>query len=164
MSSVVERLIEIGLQLPQPPAPFAAYESFVITGHTLYVSGQISANADGTLLTGRVASEVAGEQKDDSEVSIADAKVASRQALLLLLAQAQTAVGLDNIAKVVKITVFVNSNPKLTRLPEIGNAASEVLLKVFPDKVGAHARCAIGVATLPLGATVEIDGIFEIKH
>lgn len=161
MTTVVERLKSLGYVLPKPPAPFALYENFVKTGNILYISGQIS-TLNGEILTGRVAAD--REELEKGEVNILEAKAASVHALLNVLAQAEVALGsLEQIVKVVKITVFVNSNPKLTRLPEIGNAASEILLKVFPDKVGAHARCAIGVSTLPLGATVEIDGIFEIK-
>lgn len=161
-SQIIARLASLGHTLPPAPTPVAAYVSYVISGNTLYVSGQLS-TANGSLHTGKVAADNA--EPLEGEISIADAKSAATKAALNLLAQADAAAkGLENISQVVKISVFVNSNPKFTKVPEIANAASEILLQIFPEKIGAHARSAIGTATLPLGAAVEIEGIFEIKH
>ncbi|MCC5987744.1 MAG: RidA family protein [Pararhodobacter sp.] len=147
------RLAELGLTLPDAPAPAANYVPYVVTGKTVYVSGQISQGADG-LITGRLGDTMSTEE----------GAAAARSCALALLAQARAACGGDwsRFARVVKLTGFVNSAPAFTDQPKVVNGASDLLVEVLGD-AGRHARSAVGVAALPLGVAVEIEGIFELN-
>lgn len=147
------RLAELGLTLPDAPAPAANYVPFVISGSMLYVSGQIS-QADGALIKGRLGADM------DVEAGAA----AARRCALALMAQARTACGgdLDRIARVVKLVGFVNSTPDFTDQPKVINGASDLMVAVFGE-AGRHARSAISAASLPLGVAVEIEAIFELR-
>jgi enamine deaminase RidA (YjgF/YER057c/UK114 family) len=151
-SKIEHRLAELGLTLPDAPAPAANYVPFVVAGDTVYVSGQISANADG-LITGKLGAD------HDAEAGAA----AARTCALALIAQARMAAGgdLDRIARVVKLTGFVNCTADFTDQPKVINGASDLLVAVFGDK-GRHARSAVGAPSLPLGVAVEIEGIFTL--
>ena len=153
MSDIETRLAELGVSLPDAPAPAANYVPFVVIGGTLYVSGQISQNADG-LIKGRL-----GADMDAS----AGAEAAKRCAISLL-AQVKKACGgdLSRLVRAVKLTGFVNSTPDFTDQPKVINGASDFLVAVLGD-AGRHARSAVSAASLPLGVAVEIEGIFEIK-
>lgn len=147
------RLAELGLTLPAAPAPAANYVPFVVTGKTVYVSGQISQDENG-LIKGKVG----------VDLDVAAGAAAARRCALALLAQAQAAAGgdLDGIARVVKLTGFVNSGPDFTDQPEVINGASDLLVAVLGD-AGRHARSAVSAAALPRGVAVEIEAIFELK-
>lgn len=147
------RLADLGIELPNPPAPAAAYTPFVIVGNVAYVSGQVSQNGDG-LIRGKLGAEMDVE---------AGAK-AARACALSLLAQVRAACGgdLDRLKRVVKLTGFVNSAPDFPDHPKVINGCSELLVEVLGPEVGTHARSAIGVANLPFGVAVEVEGIFEI--
>lgn len=147
------RLAELGLTLPSAPAPAANYVPFVVTGNTAYVSGQISQGPDG-LITGRLGETMSTEEGAN----------AARSCALALLAQARAACGGDwsRLRRVVKLTGFVNSAPGFTDQPKVVNGASDLLVEVLGD-IGRHARSAVGVAALPLGVAVEIEGIFELN-
>ncbi len=146
------RLSELGITLPDAPAPAANYVPYVRTGNTLYVSGQISQNADG-LIVGKLGREL--------EVD-AGAK-AARTCALSLLAQVRAACDgdLERLVRVVKLTGFVNSTPDFADQPKVINGASDTLVEILGDK-GRHARSAVSAGALPLGVAVEIEGIFEI--
>ncbi len=145
------KLAELGLTLPAPAAPVAAYVPTVEAGGFLYVSGQISF-VDGTLVKGRL-----GET-----LSLEEGVIAARGCGLMLLAQAQAALGsLDRIARVVKLGAFIASTPDFTDQPKVANGASELMVAVFGE-VGKHSRSAVGVPVLPLGCAVEIDAIFAV--
>lgn len=146
------RLAELGLCLPDAPAPAANYVPFVITGNTAYVSGQISMGPEG-LITGRLGETMSTEEGAS----------AARSCALSLLAQARAACGGDwsRLKRVVKLTGFVNSAPGFTDQPKVINGCSDLLVEVLGD-AGRHARSAVGVAALPLGVAVEIEGIFEL--
>ena len=145
------RLSELGLSLPDAPAPAANYVPYVQTGNQLYVSGQISAGPDG-FITGKLGADMDVE---------AGAKAAQRCALALL-AQARKAAGGDlGRVRVVKLVGFVNSTPDFTDQPKVINGASDTLVEILGD-AGRHSRSAVSAAALPLGVAVEIEGIFEI--
>lgn len=154
MSHEIEtRLAEMGLTLPAAPAPAANYVPFVQVGSTLYVSGQISMAADGSLITGRVG----------ADLTIEEGAAAAQRCALSLLAQARAACGgdLSRLVRVVKLTGFVNSTVDFTDQPKVINGASDTLVALLGD-AGRHARSAVSAGALPLGVAVEIEGIFEI--
>jgi enamine deaminase RidA (YjgF/YER057c/UK114 family) len=145
------RLAELGLTLPQVVPPLAAYVPAVQSGQYVYVSGQLPM-VDGKLpLTGKVGAEVTPEQ----------AKDLARQCALNALAAVESLVGLARLVKVVKITGFVASAEGFTGQPAVVNGASELFGDVFGE-AGRHARSAVGVAELPLGAPVEVEVIVEV--
>lgn len=152
MADIDAKLRELGLELPNAPAPKANYVPFVITGNIVYVSGQISQDSNG-LITGKLGIELTPEQ---------GAKAAETCALSLL-AQVRAACGgdLGRLKRVVKLTGFVNSTPDFTDQPKVINGASDLLVAVLGD-AGRHARSAVSAGSLPLGVAVEIEGIFEI--
>jgi enamine deaminase RidA (YjgF/YER057c/UK114 family) len=150
MSDVRNRLAELGIVLPEAAAPVAAYVPAVLAGNLLHISGQVSFE-DGQLLTGRI-----GEDRD-LEYGIR----AARACGLMLLAQIEKAVGLERVERIVKLGVFVNSSASFTDQPKVANGASELMEQVFGE-AGRHARAAVGVASLPLGAAVEVDAIVAV--
>jgi len=151
MTDISSRLAELGIALPEAAAPVAAYVPTVLAGNLLHISGQVSQEG-GERLTGRV-----GEDRDlDFGVR------AARSCGVMLLAQIEKAVGLDRVERIVKLGVFVNSAADFTDQPKVANGASELMEQVFGE-AGRHARSAVGVPTLPLGACVEIDAIVQIK-
>ncbi|NNE80034.1 MAG: RidA family protein [Silicimonas sp.] len=153
-AEITAKLREMGLELPEARAPAANYLPYVVSGSMVYVSGQISAAADGSLITGKLGA--------DLDVS-AGAGAAERCALLLL-AQVKAACDgdLGRLKRVVKLTGFVNSTPDFTDQPKVINGASDLLGNLL-GAAGQHARAAVSAASLPLGVAVEIEGIFEIS-
>lgn len=150
-SAAEQKLAELGHTIPDAPAPAANYVPFVISGNLVFVSGQISM-ASGGLITGKLG----------ADMSIDGGRLAAESCALNLIAQLRAAIGdLDRLVRVVKLSGFVNSTPDFTDHPEVINGASDLFGTVFGDK-GAHARAAVGVAALPRGVAVEIEGIFEI--
>lgn len=152
MSAIETRLAELGVTLPAAPAPAANYVPFVVIGNTVYVSGQISQNADG-LLTGKLGDTVSTE----------DGAKAAQHCAISLLAQLKAACGgdIDRLVRVVKLVGFVNSTATFTDQAKVINGASDFLVAALGDK-GRHARSAVSAASLPLGVSVEIEAIFEI--
>ena len=148
------RLAELGLTLPDAPAPAANYVPFVVANGLIHVSGQISMGPEGM---------VKGRLGDTMEVEAGAA--AARLCGLNLLAQARAACGgdLDRIARVVRLGGFVNCTPEFGDQPKVVNGASDLMAEVFGPEIGAHARAAVGVAALPFGVAVEVDGIFEMR-
>ncbi len=152
--SINRRLTELGLTLPKPAAPVAAYVPSVEAGGLLHISGQLPFREDGSLIVGRL-----GESVD-----ITVGTEAARRCGLMLLAQIGAALGGDftRIDRIVKLGVFVSSTPQFTDQPKVANGASELMVEVLGD-IGRHARSAVGVAVLPLGAPVEVDAIVAIR-
>lgn len=147
MSLPSERLAGLGLALPPVTPPLAAYVPAVRAGELAYSSGQLPLRDGALLARGTVG----------AEVSAADAAACARLATLNgLTAIAELVGGLDAIAAVVKVTVFVAATPEFSGHPEVANGASELLGEIFAES-GAHARSAVGVASLPLGAPVEVE-------
>ncbi|MEV6341789.1 RidA family protein [Actinoplanes sp. NPDC051851] len=145
------KLAELGLTLPQVAAPLAAYVPAVQTGNHVYVSGQLPL-VDGKLpLTGKVGAEVTPEQGADL----------ARTCALNALAAIEALVGLGRLVKIVKVTGFVAVAPGFTGVPAVINGASNLFGEVLGEQ-GRHARSAVGVAELPLGAPVEVEVIAEV--
>jgi len=151
-SKIDARLTELGITLIEAPAPVANYAPFVVSGKTVYVSGQVSRGPDGPI-TGKLGAGVG------SDAGAAAAATCAHQ----LIAQLKAACGgdLDRVKRVVKLTGFVNSAPDFTDQPRVVNGCSDVMVAVFGE-AGRHARSAVGVAALPLGVAVEVEGVFEI--
>ena len=146
------RLTEMGIKLPDAPAPAANYVPYVISGNTVYVSGQISNGPDG-LIKGKLG----------DGMSVEAGAEAAKTCAISLLAQVKKACGgdLSKLKRVVKLTGFVNSTADFTDQPKVINGASDFLVEALGD-AGRHARSAVSAASLPLGVAVEIEGIFEI--
>ncbi|HYD23559.1 MAG TPA: RidA family protein [Croceibacterium sp.] len=150
--SIEHRLAELGIALPQAAAPVAAYVPVVVAGNLAHVSGQLPF-VDGLLVTGRLGEDVALEQ----------GTAAARACGLMILAQLKAALGsLDRVERIVKLGAFVNSTPAFTDQPKVANGASELMAEVFGE-AGKHARSAVGVPVLPLGAAVEVDAIVAVR-
>jgi enamine deaminase RidA (YjgF/YER057c/UK114 family) len=150
--SIADRLAELGIALPQPAAPVAAYVPAVTAGNLLFISGQISFEK-GDVMVGRL-----GEDRD-----VDYGYQAARACGLMLLAQIDRALGgLDRVERIVKLGVFVNSASNFTAQPKVANGASELMEQVFGE-AGHHARAAVGVPSLPLGAAVEVDAIVAVR-
>jgi enamine deaminase RidA (YjgF/YER057c/UK114 family) len=152
MPTPEERLQQLGVDLPTPAAPVAAYVPTVRTGNLLYVSGQVPlVNGTPTHL---------GHLGDD--VGLEDGRAAARTCAINLLAALKAELGeLSRVTRVVKVTGFVASAPGFTDQPKVVNAASELFGEAFGD-AGRHARSAVGVAALPLGVPVEVEAIVEV--
>jgi enamine deaminase RidA (YjgF/YER057c/UK114 family) len=148
---IAKRLAERGIELPMPPAPVASYVPAVRTGNLLFVSGQVSIQG-GKVMAGKVG----------RDLDLEAAQGAARVCALNIVAQARAALGdLDHIKRCVKLTGFVNAEPDFTDHPKVINGASDLMVEVFGE-AGKHARAAVGAPSLPLGAAVEIEAIFEI--
>ncbi|MEO1468759.1 MAG: RidA family protein [Pseudomonadota bacterium] len=161
MATVEERLSELGITLPTPAAPAAAYVPTVITGKQLFISGQLPLGLD-PLPTGQL-TEIDHVDGDIAEGStLHRAQIAARQCGINLIAQAKAATGdLETIARVVKLVGFVNSASGFHQQHLVVNGASQLMAAAFAEK-GEHARSAVGVAALPFGVIVEVEAIFEL--
>jgi len=150
--TIEEKLAEKGLSLPDAPAPAANYVPFVITGNLVFVSGQISQNAEGRI-NGKLGENMSVEEGADAAATCA----------LSLLAQVRAACGgdLSRLKRVVKLTGFVNSTPDFADQPRVINGCSDLMVELLGD-AGRHSRSAVSAVALPLGVAVEIEGIFEI--
>ena len=150
--SITDRLAEHGITLPEPAAPVAAYVPAVRVGNLLHISGQLPFD-NGAVMTGRL-----GEDRD-----LDYGRAAARACGIMLLAQINQALGsLDRVERIVKLGVFVNSAGSFTDQPKVANGASELMQDIFGE-AGRHARSAVGVPVLPLGAVVEIDAVVAVR-
>ena len=151
-SAIDTRLAELGITLPEAPAPAANYVPFVRTGDLVFISGQISRDDKGFIL-GKLGQDLGPEE----------GYRAARTCALALIAQLRAACGgdLDRLVRVVKLTGFVNATLDFTDHPKVINGASDFMVEVFGDK-GRHARSAVGAAGLPFGVGVEVEAILEI--
>ena len=150
--SITNRLTELGVILPDAPAPAANYVPFVQVGNIVYVSGQISNGPEG-LIIGKLG----------ADMSVEEGAGAAKTCAISLLAQLKAACGgdIERLVRVVKLTGFVNSTQDFTDQPKVINGCSDFLVEALGDK-GRHARSAVSAPSLPLGVAVEIEGIFEI--
>ena len=152
--SIDAKIKEMGLVLPKATDPVGSYVATKISGNLLYISGQISIDADGKLIKGKVGKDFNTEQ----------AYKAAERCALSIISQAKKACGGDllKIKSCVKLVGFVNSTDDFIDQPKVINGASDLIKKVFGDK-GTHTRAAVSTNSLPLGVAVEVDGIFEIN-
>lgn len=148
---IEDRLAQLGIILPQAAAPVASYVPLVVTGNLAYVSGQLPF-VNGELVTGRLGEDVTVDQ------GIA----AARACGLMILAQIKGAgIPLERVERIVKLGAFVSSTADFTDQPKVANGASELMFDIFGE-AGRHARSAVGVPVLPLGAAVEVDAIIAL--
>ncbi|MGJ8622072.1 MAG: RidA family protein [Yoonia sp.] len=153
MSVIETKLAELGVTLPDAPAPAANYVPYVIAGDMVYVSGQISANTDG-MIKGKLGDDMTAEAGAE----------AAKTCAISLLAQLKAACGgdIDRLVRVVKLVGFVNSTADFGDQPKVINGASDFMVAALGDK-GRHARSAVSAASLPFGVAVEIEAVFQIK-
>jgi enamine deaminase RidA (YjgF/YER057c/UK114 family) len=150
--SVAARLEELGITLPEAAAPVASYVPVVVQGGFAHISGQLPF-VDGKVVTGRL-----GE-----DVSLEEGMEAARACGLMIAAQLKAAGLLEKVERVVKLGAFVNSTGDFTDQPKVANGASDLMFEIFGEK-GRHARAAVGVPVLPLGAAVEVDAVIAIAE
>jgi enamine deaminase RidA (YjgF/YER057c/UK114 family) len=153
VASASDRLAELGLELPPVAAPVAAYVPALRVGDLVYSSGQLPSVAGQLVATGKVGAEVSAET---------GAACARTAVLNALAAVSEQAGGVDEIARIVRVVIFVASTPDFTGQPQVGNGAREVLGDIFGD-AGRHARSAVGVAVLPLDAPVEVELVVQVR-
>ena len=151
--SVKEKLASLGLTLPTAAAPVAAYVPAVKTGNLVFTAGQLPVVDGKLVLTGKVGSDVTAE----------DAKKMAEICALNALAAISLVADIDQIEKIVRVGGFVNCAPGFVAIPAVINGASELLIKLFGDVNGKHARTAVGVAELPLNAPVEVEMVVQLK-
>ena len=147
------RLKELGIALPEPPAPVASYVPYVVSGNLVFVSGQVTISAEGLKYVGKVG----------ADISLEDGKAAARLCAVNVIAQVKAACSgdLDRVKRCVKVGVFVNAVPDFTQHPEVANGASDLFQDVFGD-AGKHSRAAVGAGSLPRGVAAEVEAVFEI--
>ena len=151
---IEDKLRELSIDLPTPPNPAGSYIPVVTTGDLAFVSGQIPMKEGKVVFEGKV----------PNEQSLDAARDAAKICIINGLAQLKANLGsLDKITKFVRISGFVNSNPEFTEQPKVINAASDLLVEIFGD-MAKHSRIAVGVASLPLNSTVEIDMVVEFSN
>ena len=151
--SIEDRLKDLKISLPDAPDPVGAYVAYKIVGNLLYISGQLPISEKGTILKGKIG----------KDLTVDDGKAAAKYCIINILSQAKKAMGgdLNKIKNCIKITGFVNSTENFYDQPKVINPASEFLTSVFGNN-GKHTRAAVSTSSLPLGAAVEIDAIFEV--
>ena len=151
---IEDKLRELSIELPTPPSPAGSYIPVVTTGNLAFVSGQIPMKEDKVVFEGKV----------PEKQSLDSARDAAKICIINGLAQLKANLGsLDKITKFVRISGFVNSSPEFTEQPKVINAASDLLVEIFGD-MAKHSRIAVGVASLPLNSTVEIDMVVEFSN
>ena len=151
--TIENKLKELNIELPNAPDPVGAYVAFKKIGNLLFISGQLPISKDGEMIKGKIG----------AGLNLEDGQRASKLCVINILAQVKKALGgdLNKVKNCIKITGFVNSTDDFKDQPKVINPASETLSTVFGSN-GKHTRVAISTNSLPLGAAVEIDAIFEI--
>ena len=152
--SVNNKIKELNIQLPKAPDPVGSYSATKISGNMLYVSGQISIDANGQLIKGKLG----------KELSVEEGYEAAKRCALNIIAQTKKACSddLSRVKSCVKLTGFVNSTENFIDQPKVLNGASDLIVAIFGEN-GMHTRAAVSTNSLPLGVSVEVDAIFEIK-
>ena len=152
--SIYENLRKLNIKIPKPPDPVGAYVAYKKTSNLLFISGQISIDANGNIIKGKLG----------KELSIDQGKAAAKLCAINIIAQAKKACDerLETIRNCIKLTGYVNSTNEFNDQPKVINGASEIISAVFGED-GKHTRAAISANSLPLDAAVEVDAIFELK-
>jgi enamine deaminase RidA (YjgF/YER057c/UK114 family) len=152
-SEILQRLSELGLELPAVPVPVASYVPVTVAGNLAFVSGQIPMSEGRPIAIGTLG----------SDVTVAEAQHAAAQAALQAISALRVALGsLDRVKRVAQVTVYVAAIPGFLEHPEVANGASELFIGVFGE-AGRHARAAIGMSSLPRCASVEVAAVVEVS-
>ena len=150
-----QRLEELGIQLPDPPAPVANYVGAVQTGNLVFLAGHGPLLPDGTYITGKLG----------RDLTLLEGYTAARQTGIALLATLKREIGdLSRVTRIVKVNGMVNATPDYTEQPNVINGCSDLLVEVFGPEIGKHARAAVGMNSLPIGIAVEIEMIVEVRE
>ena len=151
---IEKNINKLGIAIPDAPAPVGAYVAFKFVNKLLFISGQISVDSNGRFIKGKVG----------KDIDLKKGQEAAKLCAINIIAQAKKACNgdLEKISSCIKLTGFVNSTDEFTDQPKVLNCASELISNVFGES-GKHTRAAISVNSLPLGVSVEIDAIFELK-
>jgi enamine deaminase RidA (YjgF/YER057c/UK114 family) len=150
---IEEKIESLGIKLPSPPTPAGSYVAVVKTGNLLFISGQIP------MVEGKL--QYAGKVTDEN---LETAQKSAKTCAINILAQLKRELGdFEKVAKIVRLSGFVNSDPEFSQHPKVINAASDLLHEIFGEK-GIHSRIAVGVANLPLNSMTEIDAIVEVTE
>ncbi len=153
--SAEERLKELDLSLPPLPRPMANYVSAVRTGSLLYLAGHGPLGDDGKPIS---------RGKLGRDLTVEEGYQAARQTALNSLVTLKAQLGsLDRVRRIVKVLGMVNADPEFHKTPQVINGFSDLMVEVFGESVGKHARSAVGMATLPNGIPVEIESIYEVE-
>ena len=151
---IEDKLKELSIEIPTPPSPAGSYIPVITTGNLAFISGQIPMKEGKVVFEGKV----------PNVQSLDSAREAAKICIINALAQLKANLGsLDKITKIVRISGFVNSAPDFVEQPKVINAASDLLIDIFGD-MAKHSRIAVGVASLPLNSTVEIDMVVEFSN
>lgn len=154
MSTVKERLAALRIVIPDAPKPLGNFAPYLVDAGYLYISGQISIDPNGDVVRGKIGQDIDLEQAIE----------AARFCGIGILARAQAAVGdLDKIGKLIKLGGFVNAVPDFSDHPKVVNGASDLMVDVFGSETANHVRFAVGSASLPANAAVEIEAVFRLK-
>ena len=150
-----QRLEELGIQLPDPPAPVANYVGAVQTGNLVFLAGHGPLLPDGNYITGKLG----------RDLTLVEGYAAARQTGIALLATLKREIGdLSRVTRIVKVNGMVNATPDYTQQPNVINGCSDLLVEVFGPEIGKHARAAVGMNSLPIGIAVEIEMIVEVRE
>ena len=152
--TIENKLKELNIEIPEAPAPVGAYVAYKKINNLLFISGQLPISTEGKIIKGKIG----------KDLNLEDGQNASRLCVINILAQVKKALNgdLNKVKNCIKITGFVNSSDDFIDQPKVINPASETLSSLFGE-IGKHKRAAVSTNSLPLGAAVEIDAIFEIK-
>ena len=152
--SIEDKIKQLNIELPKAPKPVGAYVAYKIINKIIYISGQVSFDEKGDLIKGKVGADLSLEQ----------GQIAAKNCAINIISQLKSACDgdLEKVKNCIKINGYVNSTDNFFDQPKVINAASELIANVFGEK-GKHARAAVSVNSLPLGAAVEIESIFEIN-
>ena len=152
-TDVEARLQELGIELPNPPAPVAIYVRSVRTGNLVFLAGHGPLKPEGGYVTGKVGQDLTLEEGDE----------AARLTAIARLASLKAEIGdLNKVTRIVKVTGMVNATPDFTEHPQVINGFSDLMVEVFGEERGKHARAAIGMASLPINIAVEIEMVVEV--
>lgn len=154
MSSIEEKLNELGIIIPDAPRPLGNFAPYLIDGDYLYISGQISVDVDGNVHRGKLGGSATVEQGAEP----------AKHCAIGLLARAKAALGdLDRIERLLKLGAFVNAVPDFADHPKVVNGASDFMVQVFGSEIAEHVRFAVGSSSLPANAMVEIEAVFRVS-
>ncbi len=155
MNDIEKKLTELSIELPESPKPLGNFLPYLLEGSSLYISGQVSIDTEGNIIQGKL-----GETVD-----LITGQQAAKYCAIGLLARAKAALGdLNRIEKLVKLGAFVNAAPDFSDHPKVVNGASDFMVAVLGKEKGAHVRFAVGSASLPSNAAVEIEALFKINN